>query len=295
MRRTQNRPLLVFAQMCVKPRKSNVSGLPIAPLLPVSGGEPPELDQPRLVRVQLQPELREPLAKLGEEPLARRPRARNPTTKSSAKRTMITSPCACVTSPPCRPTGRRRSAGRRSRAAATPMPPAVSPPRVSDHCPSSMTPALSHLWISRRTRSVRDPVLEELHQPAVIKLVEEVADVRVEHPVHLLPHDPDRERVQRIDAGCAPAGTRRRSPGSPPRRSALSTSTTARWTILSSSAAMPSGRCRPSAFGMYDPPRRLRPVAPRVHPRVQVPEVRLQVLPVLLPTSPRPPPARPSG
>src|ERR1019366_2111209 len=32
---------------------------------------------------------------------------------------------------------------------------------------------------------------------------------------------------------------------------ALSTSTTARWTILSSSEAIPSGRCRPSAFGMY--------------------------------------------
>src|SRR2546427_4349365 len=32
---------------------------------------------------------------------------------------------------------------------------------------------------------------------------------------------------------------------------ALSTSTTARWTILSSSAGTPSGRGRPSAFGMY--------------------------------------------
>jgi hypothetical protein len=32
---------------------------------------------------------------------------------------------------------------------------------------------------------------------------------------------------------------------------AFSTSTTARWTILSSSAAMPSGRCRPSGLGMY--------------------------------------------
>src|ERR687885_705032 len=32
---------------------------------------------------------------------------------------------------------------------------------------------------------------------------------------------------------------------------ALSTSTTARWRILSSSAATPNGRCRPSAFGIY--------------------------------------------
>ena len=32
------------------------------PTPPVDGGTPPELDQPRLVRVQLQPEPREPLA-----------------------------------------------------------------------------------------------------------------------------------------------------------------------------------------------------------------------------------------
>ena len=33
------------------------------------GGEPPELDQPRLLRMQLQPELREPVAQIGQEPL----------------------------------------------------------------------------------------------------------------------------------------------------------------------------------------------------------------------------------
>jgi hypothetical protein len=36
---------------------------------PSLGGEPSELDQPRLVRVQLQPELREALAEISEEPL----------------------------------------------------------------------------------------------------------------------------------------------------------------------------------------------------------------------------------
>ena len=43
--------------------------LPEATRLPSLGGEPPELDQPRLVGVQLQAELREPLAKISEEPL----------------------------------------------------------------------------------------------------------------------------------------------------------------------------------------------------------------------------------
>ena len=33
------------------------------------GGEPSELDQPRLVRMQLQPELREPVAQISQEPL----------------------------------------------------------------------------------------------------------------------------------------------------------------------------------------------------------------------------------
>jgi hypothetical protein len=38
------------------------------PPLTIPGGVPPELDQPRLVRVQSQPESREPLAKLDQEP-----------------------------------------------------------------------------------------------------------------------------------------------------------------------------------------------------------------------------------
>ena len=76
-----------------------------------------------------------------------------------------------VTSPPCRPTGRRRSAGTRSRATATPMPPAVTPPHVSDHSPSSMTPAASHFSISRRTRLSAIRCSRNLRQPAMIKLV----------------------------------------------------------------------------------------------------------------------------
>src|SRR5215472_16141485 len=39
------------------------------PGCPVAVGEPPELDQLGFIRVQLQPELREPLAQPGQEPL----------------------------------------------------------------------------------------------------------------------------------------------------------------------------------------------------------------------------------
>src|SRR5216684_701887 len=39
---------------------------------------------------------------------------------------------------------------------------------------------------------IRDPVPEEPRQPAAINAGEKVADIRVQHPVHLLPLDPDR-------------------------------------------------------------------------------------------------------
>ena len=64
---------------------------------------------------------------------------------------------------------------------------------------------------------------------------------------------------------------------------ALSTSTTARWTILSSSAAMPSGRCRPSAFGMYTLRDGFARYAPRWTRACRSPKVRFEILPVLLP------------
>ena len=70
MRLSQNRPPLVFPQMCVKPRKSNVSGFPTPRAARCSGGIAPELDQPGLVGMQLQPELREPLTKIVRNCLA---------------------------------------------------------------------------------------------------------------------------------------------------------------------------------------------------------------------------------
>src|SRR6266511_5407956 len=45
---------------------------------------------------------------------------------------------------------------------------------------------------------VRDPMLEELHKPRLVEAGEEVADVSVEHEVHLPARDPDSKRVQRI-------------------------------------------------------------------------------------------------
>ena len=63
----QNRPLLGGHADVREAQELNVSGFLSAP--PVPGGTPPELDQPRLTRVQFQPELREPAAQIVQEPL----------------------------------------------------------------------------------------------------------------------------------------------------------------------------------------------------------------------------------
>ena len=64
-----NRPCLVLRTDVRETQELERLRLPVAAALPVAGGEPPELDQPRLVRMQLQAELREPVAQIGEEPL----------------------------------------------------------------------------------------------------------------------------------------------------------------------------------------------------------------------------------
>ena len=61
-----------------------------------------------------------------------------------------------------------------------------------------MTPALSHFADETQDPPVRNAMLEKLLQPRLIERGEEVADIRIEHPVHLLPQDPDRQRIQRI-------------------------------------------------------------------------------------------------
>ena len=56
----------------------------------------------------------------------------------------------------------------------------------------------SRLTSSMAAAGVRLAVPEKPHQPIPIKLAEKVADIRVQHPVHFLPVDPGRQRVQRI-------------------------------------------------------------------------------------------------
>src|SRR6266481_3952241 len=92
-------------------------------------------------------------------------------------------------------------------------------------------------------------MLEEPLHPRMIKPGEEVADISVEYPVHLLLGDPDRERIQRIV---------RATPGPEPIGETEKVLLVHRVQHLHHpledlvlQGAIPSGRCRPSGFGMY--------------------------------------------
>src|SRR4030095_16882585 len=72
------------------------------------------------------------------------------------------------------------------------------PSRMAVPPPSLNAPWAQPLTNQPQDPLVRDAMLEKLPKPAVIKTGEEVADVRIEHPVHPLPHDSGRQRVQRM-------------------------------------------------------------------------------------------------
>src|SRR5438034_102757 len=166
------------------------------PLLSSLGGEPAELDQARLLGRQLQAELRKPAAKLGAEPLG--------------VITMLEADDGVV--------GETHDDHIPAR---MPPPPLVGPQiddvmeidvreQRRDRCPLRRPlprlrplPVLDHsrlqpLADQAQDALVRDPVLEEPQQPAVVDGVVEATDVRVEHPAHLPPQDPGRERIQRL-------------------------------------------------------------------------------------------------
>jgi len=73
--------LAVFAQMSCGESRTYLAAVPT---LPDTAAWAAELNQPCPVRVQVQPELREPLSQLGQETVALRFGLERPTTKSSA-------------------------------------------------------------------------------------------------------------------------------------------------------------------------------------------------------------------
>ena len=60
-----------------------------------------------------------------------------------------------------------------------------------------MTPAASHFWMSRRTLLSAIRCSKTL-KPSMFEAGEVIAEISIEHPVHVLPHDPGSERIQRV-------------------------------------------------------------------------------------------------
>ena len=126
---------------------------------------------------------------------------------------------------------------------------------------------------------VGDAMLEEPHKPRVIEAGEVVADVRVEHPAHLLAVDPGRERIQRV---------MRAAPGAEPIREADEVRLVDAVKHLHDGALQDlvlqrgdTERSQPPVpLRDMRPPSRPGSIAPALDPPVQIPKVRFEVLPV---------------
>jgi hypothetical protein len=244
------------------------------------GSEPAELDQPRLLGRELQAERREPAAKLGEEPLRILVvlKAHNVVVgEAHDDHVAVRIPASPLGSPQVEGVvqvhvgeqRRNRCPLRRSLHALRPL------PVFDDSC-------LQPLADQAQQAPVGDPVLEEPQHPPVVDGVIKPPDVRVEHPVHLLSHERGRERVQR------PV---RAAPRPKPVGEADEVRLIDGVQYLDDRSLQnlvlqrgdPERSLPPVRLRYVHPARRPRPIASAMDPTVQILEVRLQVLPVVLP------------
>ena len=249
----------------------------------VRGGVPPELDQPCLLLGHLQRELRQSFTEIGLEPLG-------VVAMLEARHVVV-----------------GETHDDHVTAGVSPAP--LVGPQVEDvvkvdvgeqrrdRCPLDRSlrrlrplplfddPGPEPLADQSQDSLVRDPVLEELLQPALVEPSEEVADVSVEHPVHLLARDPDRERVQRI---------MRRAPRPEPVGETKEVALIDRVQHLDQrpledlvlQRGDPERPLPPVRLGDEHPARRLRPVRAPLDPGVQIPKVRFEIPPVVRPRHP---------
>src|SRR6267143_3324330 len=94
-------------------------------------------------------------------------------------------------------------------------------------------------------------MLHELDQPTFVEVIEEAPNVGIKNVVHLLLQERVRQRIQRLMLAAPRTKTVREAEKVLLVNLILRMVTTACWTILSSNAATPNGRCRPSSFSMY--------------------------------------------
>ena len=132
---------------------------------------------------------------------------------------------------------------------------------------------------------VRDPVLEELHQPSMVEAGEVVADIRVEHPVHLLAAR-SRPRAHPTRHAAAP----RPEPVGETEEVRLVDGVQhldhRPLEDLVLQRGDPERPQPPVRLRDVHPPRRPRPVRAPLNPSVEIPKVVLQVQPVVLPRHP---------
>src|SRR5512144_3447799 len=116
----------------------------------------------------------------------------------------------------------------------------------------------------------------------MVKAGEVVLEVQVEHPVHTLSPEPDRERIQRVMRGASrPEPVRETEEVLLVDRVEHLHQRPLQELVLQ--RGDPERPLPPVRLGYVRPPRRLRPVAPTMHARVKILEVALEILPVLVP------------
>src|SRR5579864_1778239 len=169
---------------------------PITTRLSITPRTASELDQSRLLGVQFQPKAREPLAQLGKEPLGLDSMLEpNDKVIGEAHHDDITA--GLLLSPSLDPqvehivqvdVGQQRAN--------------ASALNRTDLTLYSLT-ILKHTGTEPFLDQPHDAlvchsVLDELHEPRVLQRIEEAAQIRIEHPVHSLRFDPNRQRIQRL-------------------------------------------------------------------------------------------------
>src|SRR5215469_550958 len=171
-------------------------GLPLPAALSILGRIRPELQQPGFVGVQLQPELAQSFGEFLPEPLGIGPLLESEHDVIGVAHDDHVAASLLVTPHPDPQVEYVVEINvREQRRNATTL-------RGSLFHPHSL-PILQHARVQPfldepHHAPVRNPVLEELHQPAVVDGIKEPTDVQVEHPVHLSRQQSDIERIQRV-------------------------------------------------------------------------------------------------
>src|SRR5271157_1857995 len=254
--------------------------LPQTTLRPVARRIAAELQEARLVGVKFQTELREALAQRGQEgvgiPLVLEP---NDKVIPIAHDDHLAAPR--LTSPALGPQVEHvvQINVRQERANAPALDGAL---RTSGSLPVLEHAGAEPLLDQPHDALIRDPVLEELHDPLVLHRIEKAPNVRVEHPVHLPRPDADGKRIECLV---------RTALGPEPEREAekvrlvngvqhLGGGPLDELVLQHRHAERPQP---PVRFGDEGPASRSRPVRPSPQPLRELPEVLLQLLAVVPP------------